>query len=107
MATTPGENAMPRSVIVMLVIEVSRRLEAMAQAIADGHAAKRNYQRPRIEDILDSLEASADAHAGDANTVYRTVRRMTILAVVQNDPNRCKQAIALLHRIADSAPSSR
>jgi len=95
---------MPQSVVAMLLIEVSRRLEAMAQAIVDGHAAKRNYQRPRIEDILNSLEASADADANDDPTVYRTVRRMTILAIVQNDPDRCKQAIALLHRIADCAP---
>lgn len=98
---------MPPSVIAMLVVEVSRRLEAMGQAISDNQAAKRNYQRPRIEDILTSLEAAANADAGDAPTVYRTVRRMTILAIVQNDPDRCKQAIALLRRMTDGAQPDR
>jgi flagellin-specific chaperone FliS len=97
------EANLPNSVVAMLVADVLRRLEAMTQAIVDGHVPRRNYQRPRIEDILQSLEASADETVCGDPAVFRSVRRMVILAAVQNDPDRCKQAIALLGRIANSA----
>lgn len=98
-----GSVALPHGVIASLVTEVARRLEAMRQAIADGHDMRRNYQRPRIEDILQSLEADACSSTEGNPAVYRAVRRMAILAVRQNDPNRCKQAIVLLERIAEGA----
>lgn len=102
MVTSIREEALPAQVAVMLVTEAADRLDALARTITVQKPAHRDRQQMRIADLLDSLERAADRSAQTADAaLFRTIRRMMLLATVQNDPVRCHQAIALLRRLAE------
>ncbi len=94
---------MPRHVTAMLVEEVIDRLGVLATAIERRQTARHMHERARIEAILKSLASADDGMPGSAGahgTLYRSVDRMVALAVMQHDPARCRQGVALLRPLA-------
>jgi flagellar biosynthetic protein FliS len=97
--------ASPGGLVLMLIEELIDCLDALGGSIEAGQVQRRNNVRGRGETILFSLKASLDG-AGSLSDrleqIYREVGRLIVAAVVENDPDRCNQARALMEPIAEA-----
>lgn len=104
-AATRIDCASPGGLVLLLLEELIDCLDGLGGAIAADQSLRRNRVKGRGETILFSLEASLDG-AGKLSDrlgqIYHEVARLMVIAVAENDPDRCSQARDMVEPIAEA-----
>ncbi len=101
------EGASPHGLVVILLEELLKSLDAMGAAWARRDFGQRGTRQSRALSILHGLEASLDHEKGgdvaaSLATIYREARRLIVAAGRDGDPALLTRARAMLAEIASA-----
>lgn len=103
--TSQIESASPHGLVLILLNELLKSLDAMAAACRRGDFGQRGTRQARALSILHGLEGSLDFEEGgeiaeSLAAIYREARRLTIQAGRENDAEAVGGAREMLNEIA-------
>jgi flagellar protein FliS len=105
--TSQIESASPHGLVLILMNELLKSLDAMAAACRRGDFGQRGTRQARALSVLHGLEGSLDFDQGgdiaqSLAAIYREARRLTIQGGRDNDAEAVDRAREMLDEIASA-----